>query len=71
MIQLHKDGRVVQPSPGAVPRYKRYLDEMSGVPVQDLWLDVNPINSQAKESAGYATHGNRARQALFAVSSYN
>jgi site-specific DNA-methyltransferase (adenine-specific)/adenine-specific DNA-methyltransferase len=55
MQRLYEEGRIVQPSPGAVPRYKRYLDEMSGVPVQDLWLDLNPINSQAKESAGYAT----------------
>lgn len=55
MVQLHEAGRVVQPSPGAVPRYKRYLDEMPGVPVQDLWLDLNPVNSQANESVGYAT----------------
>jgi adenine-specific DNA-methyltransferase len=38
-----------------VPRYKRYLDEMSGVPVQDIWDDLNAINSQAKEAVGYAT----------------
>ena len=55
MLALYEQGRIIQPSPGAVPRYKRYLDEMSGVPVQDLWTDVNPINSQAKESIGYAT----------------
>jgi site-specific DNA-methyltransferase (adenine-specific)/adenine-specific DNA-methyltransferase len=55
MQALYEQGRVVQPSPGAVPRYKRYLDEMSGVPLQDLWTDVNPINSQAKESQGYST----------------
>ena len=55
MQSLYEQGRVIQPSPGAVPRYKRYLDEMPGVPTQDLWLDLNPINSQAKESAGYAT----------------
>ena len=55
MQSLFEQGRIVQPREGAVPRYKRYLDEMSGVPIQDLWLDVNPINSQAKESAGYST----------------
>jgi site-specific DNA-methyltransferase (adenine-specific)/adenine-specific DNA-methyltransferase len=55
MLDLYEKGRIVQPSPGAVPRYKRYLDEMPGVPIQDLWLDVNPVNSQAKESVGYAT----------------
>src|SRR6266571_6213771 len=45
--QLYEEGRIVQPSPGAVPRYKRYLDEMPGLPVQDVWLDLNAINSQA------------------------
>lgn len=55
MLALYEQGRIIQPSPGAVPRYKRYLDEMPGVPVQDLWADVNPINSQAKESMGYST----------------
>ncbi|MER9124265.1 site-specific DNA-methyltransferase [Mesorhizobium sp. M0959] len=55
MESLFNKGRIVQPSPGAVPRYKRYLDEMPGVPLQDLWLDVNAINSQAIEAVGYAT----------------
>jgi DNA modification methylase len=55
MLELYQKGRVVQPSEGAVPRYKRYLDEMPGVPIQDLWLDLSPINSQAKESMGYST----------------
>jgi hypothetical protein len=55
MEELLAKGRIVQPSPGAVPRQKRYLDEMPGVPAQDIWVDLNPINSQAKESSGYAT----------------
>jgi len=55
MDDLYKAGRIVQPSPGAVPRYKRYLDEMPGLPLQDVWTDINAINSQAIEAAGYAT----------------
>ncbi|MDP1532493.1 MAG: DNA methyltransferase, partial [Rubrivivax sp.] len=55
MAALHAAGRIIQPSEGAVPRYKRYLDEMPGVPSQDMWGDLNAINSQAKEAAGYAT----------------
>lgn len=55
MEELHKQGRIVQPSPGAVPRYKRYLDEMPGVPLQDIWTDINAINSQAIEACGYST----------------
>ncbi len=53
--QLYEEGRIVQPSPGAVPRYKRYLDEMPGLPVQDVWIDLNAINSQAHEALGYQT----------------
>ena len=55
MNRLISEGRVVQTRPGAVPRYKRYLDEMPGVPLQDLWTDINPIGSRAKERLGYPT----------------
>ena len=36
-----------------MPNYKRYLDEMPGVPLQDLWGDIKPIGSQAAERLGY------------------
>jgi DNA modification methylase len=55
MRQLIAEGRVVQPTPGAVPRHKRLLDDMPGIPLQDVWSDVNPINSQAREGLGYPT----------------
>lgn len=55
MDELISQGRIVQPSPGAVPRYKRYLDEMPGVPIQNLWDDISAINSQAQERLGYPT----------------
>jgi DNA modification methylase len=55
MEQLISEGRIVQPRTGAVPRYKRYLDEMPGRPLQDVWDDLPPINSQAKERLGYPT----------------
>ncbi len=55
MRELHRQGRIVQTSPGTVPAQKRYLDEMPGVPLQDLWLDIKPIQSQAGERAGYDT----------------
>ena len=41
--------------PGLSPRYKRYLDEMPGVPLQDSWTDIGPISSHAKERLGYPT----------------
>ena len=55
MEQAYKDGKVVQPSPGSVPRLKRYLDEQRGKPLNDLWVDMPALNSQAKERTGYPT----------------
>jgi DNA modification methylase len=55
MRELIEAGRVVQLTPGAVPRYKRYLDEMPGMPLQDIWTDIHPVQSRSKESLGYPT----------------
>lgn len=37
------------------PRYKRYLDEMPGMPLQDVWTDVLPVVSWSREGVGYET----------------
>jgi len=55
MQRLFEDGRIVQTRPGGVPQYKRYLDEMPGVPLQDVWTDIKPVGAQAKERLGYPT----------------
>ena len=55
MQKAYEEGLVIQPSPGAVPRYKRYLDEQEGRPVDDVWTNISPINSQAAERLGYPT----------------
>ena len=55
MEKLLAEGRIIQPHPGAVPRYKRYLDEMHGIAIGDTWDDIFPINSQAQERLGYPT----------------
>jgi DNA modification methylase len=55
MEQLAREGRVIQPRSGAVPRYKRFLGEMPGVALGDTWDDISPINSQAVERLGYPT----------------
>ena len=55
MQELIDAGRVVQTAPSRVPRYKRYLDEMPGVPLQDVWGDIGPVASQAAERIGYPT----------------
>jgi DNA modification methylase len=53
--RLDAAGRLYWPPKGGVPRYKRYLDEVSGVVLQDVWDDIYPINSQAQERLGYPT----------------
>ena len=55
MQSAYEEGIVIQPSPGAVPRLKRYLDEQEGRPIDSVWTDIPPINSQAKERLGYPT----------------
>jgi DNA modification methylase len=54
MQKLYEEGRIVQTKPGNVPRYKRYLDEMKGVPLQDIWTDISPV-STSDQSYGYPT----------------
>ncbi|HKC65064.1 MAG TPA: DNA methyltransferase [Pyrinomonadaceae bacterium] len=53
--ELIEQGRIVQMAPGSVPRQKRYLDEMPGIPLQDVWTDIYPIGAQAAERLGYPT----------------
>jgi DNA modification methylase len=55
MQAAYDAGLVIQPRPGAVPRFKRYLDEQRGKPMGDVWIDISPINSQAQERLGYPT----------------
>jgi DNA modification methylase len=54
MQEMHDQGRLIYTRTG-MPRYKRYLDEMSGSAVTDVWTDIPPINSQAQERMGYPT----------------
>jgi adenine-specific DNA-methyltransferase len=55
MQELYDAGRIVQTKPGTVPAQKRYLDEMPGVPLQSIWDDIRPVQSQALERADYPT----------------
>jgi DNA modification methylase len=55
MQAAYEAGLVVQPRPGGVPRFKRYLDKQQGRPLDDVWTDIAPLNSQAMERTGYPT----------------
>lgn len=55
MEELDREGRIHYPENGGRPRLKRYLDELDGVPLQDVWNDINAVNSQAAEAVGFPT----------------
>lgn len=56
MEQLDREGRLYFPkSQDGRIQLKRYLDEMSGVPLSDVWSDLPPIHAHASELLGYPT----------------
>ena len=56
MYKLLDDGKIYQSKPNeSVPRRKMYLDESKGIPLQDIWVDIAPVQGQAKEYLDYAT----------------
>ena len=61
MEEFDKQGRLIFPdSPNGRIQYKQYLDEMKGTKLQDIWLDVYPVNPVAKERNGYPTQKSEA-----------
>ena len=52
MRALHEDHRLEYNKDG-IPRIKRFLDEMDGIPVRDTWNDISSI--QNGEKTKYAT----------------
>jgi adenine-specific DNA-methyltransferase len=56
MAELDAQGRIWYPEDKAKrPRLKRYLDESKGRPLDSVWMDVFPVNSQADERLNYPT----------------
>ncbi len=53
MKKAYADGLIVQLKPGAVPQYKKYLDESPGRTITNDWHDIKPTSG--KESLGYPT----------------
>lgn len=54
MDRLIGEGRIDY-SPGRMPQYRRYLDEMPGVSLQDIWSDISPVASKGEERLSYDT----------------
>ncbi len=53
MQKAYEDGLVVQLKPGAVPQYKKYLEDSAGKVITTDWNDITPPASN--ESLGYPT----------------
>lgn len=54
MDRLYQEGRIIF-SETMRPRTKRYLDEMPGTPIGNVWDDIKPVQSQSNERLGYPT----------------
>ena len=44
---------MVQQRPGNVPRFKHYLDDQRGIPLDDVWTDITKVSGN--EDKGYDT----------------
>lgn len=54
MQRLDEQGRIFYTRNG-IPRIKRYLDEARGMPMQDVWTDLEAVRSWHKEKLPYPT----------------
>jgi adenine-specific DNA-methyltransferase len=52
--KLRQEGRIFKTT-GGTERVKFYLSDMPGIALDDVWLDIDEVNSMAKEKVGYAT----------------
>lgn len=54
--KLDKQGRIHWPrKEGGMPQRKRYIDELPGMPLQDLILDIRPVHNVGRARLGYPT----------------
>ena len=54
MMRLEKEGRIHFPKKkGGIPRYKIYLKEALGIPLQNIWTDIPIVGGE--EKLGYPT----------------
>ena len=54
-MQRHEDAELLYYTRKGTPRLKQYLHEKEGRSLQDVWTDINAINSQALERIDYPT----------------
>lgn len=54
LLDMHEKGLLVVKK-GMVPRKKVYLKDRPGLPIDDIWDDINLVRKTSKEGLGYAT----------------
>jgi DNA modification methylase len=54
-MQEYVDQGRIKYTKNGVARYVRYLEDSKGVPIDNNWIDIFPVNSQATERIGYPT----------------
>jgi len=56
LTRLDRDGHIHWPKKAdGVPRLKKYLDELPGMPLQDIIVDIKPVHNVGQERLGYPT----------------
>jgi len=55
LLDEYDQGLIFQTSSGTIPVKKQYLDENKGVKVNDLWVDIAPVQGGAIENTNYPT----------------
>jgi len=54
LVRMQTENMIFQIENG-LPQKKGYLDENQGAKANDMWDDISPVNSQAKEKVAYPT----------------
>jgi len=52
---LKSEGKLRHSENAKFPEFKQYLEELKGLPIDNIWTDIDMINSQSKERIGYPT----------------
>ena len=53
--ELKSQNRIREKHGGKYPEFKQYLTELKGIPVENIWTDINTINAMSSERIEYPT----------------
>ena len=53
--QLKEEGKLRHSQNAKFPEFKQYIHELKGIPIDNIWSDIDMINSQSLERIGYPT----------------